>query len=189
MRPVIYFIASSLDGRSADPSRGRDWLLDAGHRAVARHFDALDTVLMGQATYDAMRAGGVSGYPGKTTIVFSRTLNGGDHPGVWIIDSAPGPFVKDLRRAPGRGIGIVGDPIVLRYLLLDALVDRVVVAVHPLLLGGGEPFLPETGARTELHLEDVARDASGLVTLTYAVVPSALGDRAYTADEPAPVGS
>jgi dihydrofolate reductase len=188
MRPVTYFVASSLDGRTADPASRFDWLLSDQGGGVARQLEAVDTVLMGQATYDAMRASGLPGYPGKTNIVFSRTLDGGEHPGVWIIDSAPGPFVKDLRRAPGRGIWIVGDPIVLRYLLLDGLVDRVVVAVHPLLLGEGDPFLPASEARTPLHLEDVAPDDSGLVTLTYSVLAGDGEDRVYARTEAAPVG-
>lgn len=187
MRPVTYFVASSLDGRTADPESRFHWIAGDEIGGVAQQLETVDTVLMGQSTYDAMRASGMPGYPGKTNIVFSRTLDAGEHPGVWIIASAPGPFVKDLRRAPGRGIWIVGDPIVLRYLLLDGLVDRVVVAVHPLLLGEGEPFLAESAARTPLHLEDVAPDDSGLVTLTYSVLAGERGDLVHALGEAAPV--
>jgi len=189
MRPVTYFVASSLDGRTADPESRFEWLRGDERGGVAQQLGAVDTVLMSHSTYDAMRASGMPGYPGKTNIVFSRTLDAGEHPGVWIIDSAPGPFVKDLRRAPGRGIWIVGDPIVLRYLLLDGLVDRVVVAVHPLLLGEGDPFLPASEARTALHLEDVAPDDSGLVTLTYSVVAGDRGNPVHARGEAAPIGS
>jgi dihydrofolate reductase len=54
-------------------------------------------------------------------------------------------------------------------LLAAGQVDTVELAVVPVLLGGGIPFLPGATTRTPLELTDTERYPSGVVALRYTV--------------------
>ncbi|HSM60407.1 MAG TPA: dihydrofolate reductase family protein [Longimicrobiales bacterium] len=175
MRHVTYYAQMGLDGRIAGPDGRFDWLPgEEAPGALKGLLASVDTVLMGEATYEFLAGNGFAGFPGKTTIVFSRTLDPEVHRDVWIVGSHPAPLVGDLRRGPGRDIWVVGDGVVFPHLLEAGLVDRLVIGIHPVLVGAGAPLLPEMDVRTSLRLEHVERHETGLVTLSYAVVARTL---------------
>ena len=170
MRALTYSVAASLDGYIAGPQGQVDWLFHDQDYGLSDFMASVDPVLIGQATYDFMVANDFPAYPGKTNYVFSRTLRPEDHPQVEVVGRDPGPFVQGLKaKVDGAGIWLVGGGVLCRYLLDADLVDNLVVAVHPVLLGGGIPLLPARDATTWLHLEDVTPYDTGLVTLSYRV--------------------
>jgi dihydrofolate reductase len=171
MRRIKYFVAASLDGYIADPDGGVDWLFHDQDYGFTPFYESVDTVLVGRATYDFGVAHGQPAFPGKTNYVFSSTLDPADHPLVSVISSDPVPFVRDLKEADGGDIWLVGGGLLFRALFEDGLVDDVIVAVHPRLLGRGIPLLPESGTSMPLKLVDVTQFDSGLVTLSYQVEP------------------
>jgi dihydrofolate reductase len=103
VRPLTYFIATTIDGFIAHPDRSFDGFLPEGEhltdlvrrfpetfsghlrealgiRAEATRYDA---VLMGRRTYDVgLRAGITSPYPHLKEYVFSRTLPPSTDPSV-----------------------------------------------------------------------------------------------------------
>jgi dihydrofolate reductase len=98
MRKIRYQVACSLDGYIAGPDGEYDWIVmdpDIDFKAI---FDQFDTLLMGRRTYEVTGAGG---YPGMTTLVFSRSLRAEDHPDVTIVSERVKNTLDELR-AQGR---------------------------------------------------------------------------------------
>lgn len=173
MRQVRYTVAMSLDGYIAGPNGEYDWIVmdpDIDFPAMMAQFD---TFLMGRKTFEVMVRMGeeLKPSPGCETVVFSRTLRQEAHPDVIVSDDAV-RFVSDLRTKPGKDISLFGGGELCRTLLEAGLVDRVEVAVIPVLLGGGIPLLPAPAPRATLKLrQHRLYEKSGIVSLDYDIVP------------------
>jgi dihydrofolate reductase len=170
MRQICYSVAMSLDAYVAGPNGEYDWITmdpDIDFRALFARFD---TLLMGRRTFEVAAAqGGGGAMPGTKTVVVSRTLRPQDHPGVTIIADDLGGAVSRLRAEPGKDIWLFGGGVLFRSLLDLRLVDTVEVAVIPVLLGGGVPFLPPRAERANLRLLGNKSYKTGIVALEYAV--------------------
>ena len=167
-RRVRYQVAASLDGFIAGPGGEYDWIPmdpDIDFGALAAQFD---TYLMGRASYETMLRDGhrVDG----RVVVFSRTLRPADHPDVTIVSGDPGAAVRALKAEPGKDIWLWGGGVLFRSLLELGVVDRVEIAVVPVLLGAGIPLLPGPALRRALVLDGHrVYPKSGIVLLEYAV--------------------
>src|SRR5882762_7940464 len=83
-RRVRYGVAMSLDGFIAGPNGEFDWILMDPALDFAALFKQFDTFLLGRRTFEMVRQGSEKTMAGMQTVVFSRTLNPGDYPGVTI---------------------------------------------------------------------------------------------------------
>ena len=171
MRPVRYNVAATLDGYIAGPHGEYDWIPDDPTVDFAALFAAVDTVLVGRRSYEAVRAQGAAPWPPGTRVyVFSRTLAPADHPGVTVVRTDAAAVVAALRAEPGGGeIWLFGGGGLFGSLLAAGQVDAVEVTVAPVLLGGGVPLLPPGVPRTALRLARSHVYPSGMVALHYAV--------------------
>jgi dihydrofolate reductase len=171
MRRICYSVAMSLDGYVAGPNGEADWIVMDPEIDFGELFERFDTVLMGRRTYEAARAQhGGGAMPGVTSVVASRTLHEEDHPGVTILGEDLGTALARIKKEPGKDIWLFGGGSLFRSLLDLRLVDRVEVAVIPVLLGGGIPFLPPRSDRTALKLVGHrVYKTTGIVGLDYAV--------------------
>lgn len=130
---------------------------------------AFDTILMGRKTYEATRQYGGSGMPGTRAYVVSRTLRQEDCPGVTMSEELE-KTVKELKTGSGKDIWLFGGGGLFRSLLELRLVDSVELAVIPVLLGGGLPFLPNLAKPTKLTLKNHrVYPKTGTVSLEYAL--------------------
>ena len=177
MRRVRYSVAMSLDGYLAGPNGEADWILmdpDIDFGAIFKQFD---TLLMGRRTFEATGArGGASSGPfaGMTVVVASRTLRQADHPKVTVIGANLADEVAAMKQRDGKDIWLFGGGDLFRSLLDANLVDGVDVAVIPVLLGQGIPFLPSRTARASLTLTSHrVYEKTGTVALEYDVAPAA----------------
>ncbi|HJQ99724.1 MAG TPA: dihydrofolate reductase family protein [Candidatus Polarisedimenticolaceae bacterium] len=171
MRNVVYSVAMSLDGYVAGPNGEADWIVmdpEIDFRSLMARFD---TILMGRKTFDAAQAmGGGGSMPGMKSIVVSKTLRQADNRKLTIIGEDLGGTVSRLRAESGKDIWLFGGGTLFRSLLDLKLVDRVEVAVIPVLLGGGIPLLPAGAGRMKLRLSSSkAYKATGTVALEYIV--------------------
>lgn len=171
MRRVRYSVAMSLDGYLAGPNGEADWIVmdpDIDFNALFRQFD---TFLMGRKTFEMMVKSGQGGSsPGTKTLVFSKTLRQSDYADVTIVSDDPKKILTELRKQSGKDIWLFGGGALFRSLLEAGCVDRVEVAVVPVLLGEGIPLLPAPAKRAKLKLVGHKVYAkSGIVSLEYEV--------------------
>lgn len=169
-RRIRYQVATSLDGYIADPSGGYDWIVPEPTFDFEVHFAQFDTFLMGRKTWETMQDAGGPGFGEAKVIVFSRTLRQADHPDIEIVGEDVEGRLSALRAEPGKDIWLFGGGELFRTLLELGQVDTVELAVIPILLGGGLPFLPAPAGRHALRLTGQEAYPSGMVLLSYEVV-------------------
>ena len=159
----------SLDGFIAAEDGGYDWIVmdpDIDFRGLIAQFDAL---IMGRGTYEVVGEGG-PGFKGVRTYVVSRTLDSTEHPKVTVVSDDVETFVAGLKKQKGKDIWLFGGGKLFRSLLEAKLVDRVEVAVIPVLLGSGIPLLPGLDGIARLKLDDAQRyEKTGTMLLGYEV--------------------
>jgi dihydrofolate reductase len=107
---------------------------------------------------------------GHRWIVVSSTLEPEEHPGVTILSSSIPESVAALKAQPGKDIWLMGGGVLFRCLLDAGLVDAIEVTVMPVLLGSGTSLLPG-GRRQTLQLKESKALPSGILQLSYSVVP------------------
>jgi dihydrofolate reductase len=171
-RRVRYQVAASLDGYVAGPKGEADWIPMDPDIDFGALFAQFDTLLMGRRTFEGLVAQGQSsgGAFGMKTVVVSRTLNPADHPDVTVVADGLKEAVATLKAQPGKDIWLFGGGQLFRSLAELGLVDRVEVALVPILLGGGIPLVPAPASTTRLVLDGQRHyPKSGIMLLEYAV--------------------
>ncbi len=170
-RELILYIATSLDGYIAPPDEDLAFLSaverpgeDYGYAAFTA---AVDTVLMGRRTYDKVAALGVPDpHPGRTLYVITRTTR----PAQGAIHFHTGDVVElvhRLKREPGKHIYCDGGAQLVDTLITNDLIDRYIISVVPVLLGGGIRLFRDGRPAQTLTLTDQRSYASGLVQQHY----------------------
>ena len=162
----------SLDGYIAGPNGEADWIVMDPDIDFGAIFARFDTLVMGRGTFEAMQAmgGGGGEMPGVKVIVVSRSMSPGAHPNVTVATDVA-QVIAELKHQTGKDIWLFGGGQLFRSCLELGLVDAVDVAVIPVLLGGGVPFLPVPAPRTSLTLKSHRLyEKSGIVALEYDVV-------------------
>jgi dihydrofolate reductase len=169
MRRVRLFIATSLDGYIAGPNDALDWLFTDEDYGYDEFIVDVDTLAMGRRTFEIVLAFGEWPYPGRRTFVFSRAANPPRDPRVEYTSLSPAAWVEERSAEAGGSLWVVGGGQLIRSFLDAYLVDEIVVAVHPVILGGGVQLVPEGTHRHSLRLTNHRAYRSGLVLNTYAV--------------------
>jgi dihydrofolate reductase len=171
LRRLRYGVAMSLDGFIAGPNGDYDWIVHDPAIDFAAMFAQYDTLLMGRKTFDeANSRRALFSDLGQQWIVVSSTLKPEEHPDVTILSSGMESAVAALKAMPGKDIWLFGGGVLFRSMLDAGLVDTVEIGLMPVMLGSGIPLLPE-GRRRSLRLMESKTLPSGILMLTYSVVP------------------
>jgi dihydrofolate reductase len=170
MRRLRYNCAATLDGFIADPDGGYDWIVEDASIDFGALFAEFDTFVMGRKTWDVMHAQGEANpLRGKRVIVASRTLDATAHAEVTVVrDDIVGHVAALKAEAGERDIWLFGGSELAGHLIDAGLVDRVEVALMPVLLRHGIPLLPP-GPSRRLSLVSATPLASGIQMLVYDV--------------------
>lgn len=170
-RRVRYSVAMSLDGFIADKDGGYGWITEEPGIDFEAYTAKIDALIMGRHTYELVQGQeGDFGLAYMSTFVVSTTLDPAEHPEVTIVARDVEAFVTDLKTQGGKDIWLFGGGVLFRGLLEAGLVDRVEVAVIPVLLGEGIPLLPGLTGTARLNLHSVEEwPESGIALLKYDV--------------------
>jgi dihydrofolate reductase len=176
MRPVVLVLHVTLDGHVAGPGGDLDWQrpqMDAELAAfVYDTLTGLGTLLMGRVAYEQRGAQWPRSWDLLVplldkipTVVFSRTLAVADTGrNARLADAVPAVEIARLKGERGGPIGVLGGPAFAQCLLLQGLVERLELTVHPVVLGSGTPLFAQPLA---LQLLDSRPFTSGAVHMTY----------------------
>src|SRR5580658_9022646 len=183
MRIVAYGGAVSLDGFLAGADGSIDWLHFSKdvQQVMTDYWKDVDTILMGRKTYLVSVAQGRQSAkkpaknakrkePAMRTYVFSRTLKSIDEPGIELVAGDAVEFVRDLKRAPGKDICLMGGGELAQSLLAAGLVDQIGLNIHPVLLGSGIPTFRDAGHRVKLTLTESRLLEGGCILANYKVL-------------------
>lgn len=138
------YIATSLDGYIADREGGVGWLdpFQPEKFDFSAFLDSVDALLMGRASYDAVRSFGDWPYGDRPTVVMtSRPIP--DAPAC--VGARSGDIadaVAELEAAGHARVWVLGGGRIVSDLMKIGRVDRLELAVIPVILGEGVSLFP-----------------------------------------------
>jgi dihydrofolate reductase len=179
---LIYAAICSLDGYVADEEGRFDWSMpdEEVHAFVNDLERPMGTHLYGRRMYEVLVAWErPENFPDQSPItldyaqlwqaadkvVYSRTLEAVSSARTRIEREFDPEAVRALKASAERDIG-VGGPELAAQAIRAGLVDDIHLFLSPIIVGGGNPALPDA-ARVELELVDEHRFAAGVVHLHY----------------------
>lgn len=171
-RSIVLSVAVSLDGYIARRDGSVDWLREPRFMDPAIEFAELtrpfDVVLAGRKTLDVDKLKGGGGMGKMTCYIFSRTKPPGKRKGAEYVNRPPGDLARELKAQPGKDIWLMGGGELAREFLREDLVDRMVLAFIPVLLGEGIPLFPDGFPQRDWTLASQRGYPSGIVNVSYA---------------------
>lgn len=172
MRKVILNLAVSLDGFIEGPNGEYDWCLTDQDYGMSEFFEGIDTIFMGRKSYDMISAD-TSALPVEKIYVFSDTLTDESHNrNVQLVPSALFDEVVDIViNAPGKNIWLFGGAEMLAVFISKNLINKFILSIHPVLLGGGKPLFGNIKHKVDLILLGQESYPSGLLQATYTIKP------------------
>ncbi len=189
MRPLVYYVATTIDGFIAredgslddfpwDDAYGADLLARFPEtfpapfhevpltREENRRFDA---VLMGRRTYAVGLTEGLTNpYPTLDQYVFSRRMRSSPDPAVELVSDGATDVVARLKQGVGKAIWLCGGSNLATELLTANLIDRLVIKLNPVVFGRGIPLFGSSSVVPALTLVDSKIYESGHAVLEYA---------------------
>jgi dihydrofolate reductase len=168
MRKLILSLAVSLDGFIEGPNGEYDWCVpDPGHD-LSGFFKRVDSLFVGRKTYIMSQemGGGPPGFPKFKEYIFSTTLEKVKK-GATLIKHHVKTEVEKIKREPGKDIWLFGGAGLTASLLNAGLIDEIILAVYPVLLGGGKRLFSDIKQKINLSLTDSKVFSTGLISLTY----------------------
>lgn len=174
MRRVRYRVAASLDGYIAGPNGEIDWIVPDPTIDFTSVYSGFDTALLGRHTYELTQQPGAPPWPADWRIyVVSRTLPAAQRSGVTVVGRDVESTVAALRAESGKDIWLFGGGQLFASLLAAGLVDRIEVAIMPVILGRGIPLVASDGPTSQLLLRSSDVQHNGVVSLAYDIQPRA----------------
>ena len=181
MARLIYSAITSLDGYVADEDGKFDWAApdEEVHSFVNDLERPIGTYLYGRRMYDVLVAWETMDtgeqppvmrdyaeiWRAADKIVYSRTLETVSSARTRIERDFNPEAVRQLKARADRDIS-VGGPELAAQAIRAGLVDELHQFLTPIVVGGGNKFLPD-GVRVELELLDERRFGNGVVHLHY----------------------
>lgn len=169
MRKIILNVAVSLDGFIEGPNGEYDWCFTDQDYGMTAFIQSVDAVFLGRKSYELVINTGGDYLGNSKQYVFSNTLNSLDNKNVTIINGDIAAAVQNIKSQEGKDIWLFGGASLVSSFMQHHLVDELMLAVHPILLGSGKPLFEGLKERTALTLTDTKTYNTCLVQLFYAL--------------------
>jgi dihydrofolate reductase len=169
MKKIKLFIASSLDGFIAKEDGGVDWLPHSGDSGYDHFYKSIDTVLLGNKTYEQILTFGKYPYKDKKSFVFTRSLNQKKKIEKVEFTSEVVKFTKKLTSSSGKDVWLLGGAEIVSTFLNFKFVDEIILSVIPVVLGKGIPLFKNINQEINLELRKTT-EYEELVELRYKVL-------------------
>ncbi|HEX6228928.1 MAG TPA: dihydrofolate reductase family protein [Solirubrobacterales bacterium] len=192
MSKTQYYCAATLDGYIAEADDSIDWLTGyqgtfegegvepspmSGGGAYERFYEGVGALVSGSTTYefvlDHLGEGGEWPYRGKPCwVLSSRDLPTPDGEGVdvRVANSRVSDLYDEMIAAAGeRNLWIVGGGNVASQFAAAGLLDEVLVAVVPVVLGAGKPLFDRRLPGGPMQLLGTRVFGNGMVELRYEI--------------------
>ena len=161
----------SADGYIATPDGDLSWLAaverpgeDYGYHEFV---STVDTVIMGRKTYDKVLSFGIEfPHKGRKCYVWSQSRSGSDE-NVTYVNGPLSTLIAELKGAEGKDIFIDGGAELVHQLMTEGLIDRYIISLIPVFIGGGIPLFKNGRPEQHLSLMRSMAYTSGLVQLWY----------------------
>ena len=184
MAKLIYSMIMSLDGYIEDQDGTFDWAEpnEEVHAFLNDLERGVGTYLYGRRMYDVMRYWETAHtladqfaferdftdiWQAAEKVVYSRTLEAVSSARTRIERDFDHVAVRQLKASAGRDIAVAG-PGLAAQAIKGGLVDELHQFVTPIVVGSGNPSLPDD-VRLELDLLDEQRFGNGVVFLRYRI--------------------
>jgi dihydrofolate reductase len=195
MRKLIVSEFLTADGVMEAPNEWhRPYFDDDMARTIAAQMAASDALLLGRTTYEGFAAAwpamadapGAEHMNGVAKYVVSTTLDTAEWNNSTLLDGDVAAAVAELKRRDGADITVMGSGKLVRWLLVQGLVDRIELLIDPVVVGRGKrlfqdglPTIPLTVVTSEMF-------GSGVHHVVYAVgaARTAAADAAPDATQP-----
>ncbi|HVE60798.1 MAG TPA: dihydrofolate reductase family protein [Chitinophagaceae bacterium] len=168
MRKLVAGFAISLDGYIADPDNKYDWIIIDKEIDFAEQMKRFDTYFVGRKTYELTKGMGGPSIGKSKVYIFSNTLTEVEKKYTLVKENVK-ETVNQIKKEKGKDIAVFGGGELLTSLLNMGLVDEISLAVIPILLGKGIPFVREINKKLPLKLTDSKTYSNGTVQLTYTI--------------------
>ncbi|MFI9488600.1 dihydrofolate reductase family protein [Promicromonospora sp. NPDC052451] len=185
MRTLIYGMNLSLDGYVAAPGDDIGWSVPSDELFGwwLEQEEASSLTLYGRRLWETMSSHWPTGdqHPGATPAESRFAQNWRDTPKVvfsstltevgWNARLVSGDAVAEIARlkAEDGGPMTIGGATLAGAAVRAGLVDEYVLAVHPVLLGGGQRFFTPLDGRTDLRLTETRTFPGGVLATRYEV--------------------
>ncbi|CAN5151036.1 dihydrofolate reductase family protein [soil metagenome] len=174
---IVTGLFTSLDGVvDADDDWQYPYFDEELFAGVAASWDSTGTLLLGRRSYEGYERLRVE-HPespmlafldATPTYVVSSTLNNASHDRVTIIGADPERIVQ-LRREREGDVLVLGSPTLVRWLLVNGLLNELNMTVLPIVVGDGLRLFDEMPAkRVALRLTGSTALHSGALELRYS---------------------
>jgi dihydrofolate reductase len=189
-RTVVAQISLTLDGRITGPGGASDMQpiashagTDAAHERSARVLASATTALMGRLNYEGFHGYWPSVADDETAderdraiarwlddvekIVFSTTMTDAPWANSRVADDGPAEEVKRLRQTTGGDILVLNSSSIIRQLMAQDELDRLVIDLVPELAGAGARLFEDGLPSSSWTLSGSTIADDGTVLLTY----------------------
>jgi dihydrofolate reductase len=175
MRKIVACLFCSVDGVVGEPA---EWLAMSDDLAatVAARSASTDTIWLGRATYEQFasewpyRSGAMADFMNRTPkLVVSTSLDDACWKNTDLIDASAsiGEELARLRRAPGKDILVLGSATLVQSLLRRAMIDELVLLVHPVIKGRGRRLYDELTDHVPMQQVGCVTFDGGVISLSY----------------------
>jgi dihydrofolate reductase len=153
MRKLILSVAISLDGFIEGPNGEYDWCFMEPDYSLKEFFKRIVTIFVGRKTYQmsSEMEGGPPGFPKFKEYIFSDTLDKVKR-GAYLILGDIKAEVEKIKAEAGKDIWLFGGAKLASSIMNLGLVDEILLAVYPVLLGGGKQLFNKINERINLRM-------------------------------------